>query len=100
MIKTIIPLKPQSRRDCYWKSLYLLKYSPGIITGILEFVNSFLFRVIITSASLSMATKYCKLSLKSLKSDAKDNSIALSSKERIVTRTLNFDRYLFASTSL
>ena len=37
--------------------VYLLIYSPAVITGILEFLKSFLFRVIIISDSLSMAIK-------------------------------------------
>jgi hypothetical protein len=37
--------------------VYLLIYSPAVITGILEFLKSFLFRVIIISDSLYMATK-------------------------------------------
>ena len=40
-----------------FKVVYLLIYSPAVITGILAFLKSFLFRVIIISDSLSMATK-------------------------------------------
>jgi hypothetical protein len=37
--------------------VYLLIYLPVVITGILEFLKYFLFRVIIISDSLSMAIK-------------------------------------------
>ena len=40
-----------------WEVVYLLIYSPAVIIGILEFLKFFLFRVIIITDSLSMATK-------------------------------------------
>jgi len=40
-----------------WEVVYLLIYSPAVITGILELLKFFLFRVIIITDSLSMATK-------------------------------------------
>ena len=70
-------------------------YSPAVITGILAFLKSFLFRVIITSEWLSIVIAYRKPSSKSSKFDVSAKSIDLSSSAKTVAWTYVYGELKF-----
>ena len=77
--------------------LSLAKNSFAVITGIIEALKSFPFRVMITSHSESVALKYCKASSKSFIAEFNPFSMVCSLMGQISHKILNFLNFSLAT---